>query len=107
MFPLILAVIPLSFFRNLNMINNFVPVILVYTVTQLPFATWMLRSYFDSILRDLDEAAKVDGAAPLRTFFQIICRWPFLASLPWRFSRSSFLITSSSSRAYFFVTRIG
>ena len=36
------------------------------------FATWMLRSYFDSIPRDLDEAAKVDGAAPLRTFFQII-----------------------------------
>ena len=73
MFPLILAVIPLFIlFRNLNMINNFVPVILVYTVTQLPFATWMLRSYFDSIPRDLDEAAKVDGAAPLRTFFQII-----------------------------------
>ena len=64
------------------------PVILVYTVTQLPFATWMLRSYLSSILRDLDEAAKVDGAASLRTFFQIICRWPFLASLPWRFSRS-------------------
>jgi ABC-type glycerol-3-phosphate transport system permease component len=43
MFPLILAVIPLFIlFRNLNMINNFVPVILVYAVTQLPFATWML-----------------------------------------------------------------
>jgi ABC-type glycerol-3-phosphate transport system permease component len=73
MFPLILAIIPLFiFFRQLDMVNNFVPVILVYTVTQLPFSTWMLRSYFDSIPRDLDEAAKVDGCSPLRSFVQII-----------------------------------
>jgi ABC-type glycerol-3-phosphate transport system permease component len=73
MFPLILAIIPLFiFFRKLDMVNNFVPVILVYTVTQLPFSTWMLRSYFDSIPRDLDEAAKVDGCSPLRSFVQII-----------------------------------
>jgi ABC-type glycerol-3-phosphate transport system permease component len=73
MFPLILAIIPLFIlFRSMNMVNNFVPVILVYTVTQLPFATWMLRSYFDSIPKELDEAAIVDGASPLRAFIQII-----------------------------------
>jgi len=73
MFPLILAIIPLFIlFRNLNMVNNFIPVILVYAVTQLPFATWMLRSYFDSIPRELDEAARVDGCSPLRGFVQII-----------------------------------
>ncbi|MBV9274113.1 MAG: carbohydrate ABC transporter permease [Verrucomicrobia bacterium] len=73
MFPLILAIIPLFiFFRQLDMVNNFIPVILVYTTTQLPFSTWMLRSYFDSIPRDLDEAAKVDGCSPLRSFAQII-----------------------------------
>jgi ABC-type glycerol-3-phosphate transport system permease component len=73
MFPLILAIIPLFiFFRSLNLVNNFVPVILVYTVTQLPFATWMLRSYFDSIPKELDEAATMDGASPLRAFVQII-----------------------------------
>jgi len=73
MFPLILAIIPLFiFFRNLDMVNNFIPVIMVYTVTQLPFATWMLRSYFDSIPRELDEAATVDGCSPLRAFVQII-----------------------------------
>ena len=73
MFPLILAIIPLFiFFRSLNMVNNYIPVILVYTVTQLPFATWMLRSYFDSIPKELDEAATVDGASPLRVFGQII-----------------------------------
>jgi ABC-type glycerol-3-phosphate transport system permease component len=73
MFPLILAIIPLFiFFRRLDLVNNFVPVILVYTVTQLPFATWMLRSYFDSVSKELDEAARVDGCSRLRGFVQIV-----------------------------------
>jgi len=73
MFPLILAIIPLFiFFRQLGLVNNYIPVILVYTVTQLPFSTWMLRSYFDSVPKELDEAAKVDGCSPLRGFVQII-----------------------------------
>ena len=73
LFPLILAIIPLFIlFRRLDLVNNFIPVILVYTVTQLPFSTWMLRAYFDSIPKELDEAAKVDGCSPLRGFFQII-----------------------------------
>ncbi len=73
MFPLILAIIPLFIlFRRLDMVNTFTPVVLVYTVTQLPFATWMLRSYFDSIPRELDEAATMDGASPLRVFAQVI-----------------------------------
>jgi ABC-type glycerol-3-phosphate transport system permease component len=73
MFPLILAIIPLFiFFRQLDLVNNYIPVILVYTVTQLPFSTWMLRSYFDSVPRELDEAAKVDGCSAFRAFIQII-----------------------------------
>jgi ABC-type glycerol-3-phosphate transport system permease component len=73
MFPLILAIIPLFiFFRQLGLVNNYIPVILVYTVTQLPFSTWMLRSYFDSVPKELDEAAKVDGCSALRGFVQII-----------------------------------
>jgi ABC-type glycerol-3-phosphate transport system permease component len=62
MFPLILAIIPLFiFFRQLDLVNNYIPVILVYTVTQLPFSTWMLH-----------EAAKVDGCSAFRAFIQII-----------------------------------
>ena len=100
MFPLILAIIPLFiFFRKLDMVNNFVPVILVYTVTQLPFSTWMLRSYFDSIPRDLDEAAKVDGCSPLRSFVQIIlpCASPGIAAVAifsFLFSYNEFFISS-------------
>ena len=100
MFPLILAIIPLFiFFRSLNLVNNFLPVILVYTVTQLPFATWMLRSYFDGIPRELDEAAKMDGCSPWRIFAQIILPLTFpgivaVAIFSFLFSYNEFFISS-------------
>src|SRR5438552_5422604 len=73
MFPIILALIPLFIlFRTLGLINNPLSVIIVYTVTQLPFATWMARSFFDTIPRELEEAAQVDGCSKFRAFLQIV-----------------------------------
>jgi len=46
--------------------------ILTYLTFSLPFSIWMLVGYFDSIPRELDEAAWVDGCGPLRTLFQIV-----------------------------------
>ncbi len=73
MFPLILAIIPLFIlFRNLSLINNPLSVILIYTVANLPFATWMFKSFFDGIPRELEEAAAVDGCTPLQGFVRIV-----------------------------------
>jgi ABC-type glycerol-3-phosphate transport system permease component len=73
MFPIILALIPLFvLFRKLDLINNPLSVIILYTVFQLPFATWMARSFFDTIPRDLEEAAMVDGCSRLRTLVRIV-----------------------------------
>jgi len=73
MFPIILALIPLFIiFRTLGLINNPLSVIIVYTAVHLPFATWMFRSYFDTIPRELDEAALVDGCSRLQAFFRIV-----------------------------------
>ncbi|GAA1230690.1 carbohydrate ABC transporter permease [Kitasatospora nipponensis] len=46
--------------------------ILTYLTFSLPFSIWMLTGYLDSIPRDLDEAAAVDGCGPLRTLLRII-----------------------------------
>jgi len=46
--------------------------ILTYLTFSLPFSIWMLVGYFDSIPRELDEAAAMDGCGPLRTLLQII-----------------------------------
>ncbi|GAA2739043.1 MULTISPECIES: carbohydrate ABC transporter permease [Kitasatospora] len=46
--------------------------ILTYLTFSLPFSIWMLAGYLDSIPRDLDEAASVDGCGPIRTLVQIV-----------------------------------
>ncbi len=75
MFPLILALIPLFIlFRNLGLVNTRLSVILLYSVVNLPFATWMFRAYFDAIPRELEEAAMIDGATRLQAFFRVVLR---------------------------------
>ena len=73
MFPIILSLIPLFLlFRPLGLINTPFSVIIVYGVINLPFVTWMARSYFDTIPRDLEEAAFIDGCSYFGAFFRIV-----------------------------------
>lgn len=73
MFPLILALIPLFIiFHTLGLVNTYWSVILVYTVLNLPFATWMFEGFFDAIPRELEEAAYVDGCSRFHSLTKII-----------------------------------
>lgn len=73
MFPIILALVPLFIlFRALGLINNPIPVIIIYTVVHLPFATWMAKAFFDTIPRELEEAALVDGCSKFQAFYKIV-----------------------------------
>lgn len=73
MFPIILALIPLFLlFRPLGFINSPMSVIIVYAVVNLPFVTWMARSYFDTIPRELEEAALIDGCGHIEAFVRIV-----------------------------------
>jgi ABC-type glycerol-3-phosphate transport system permease component len=73
MFPIIMALIPLFIiFKTLGLINNPISVILIYGVAHLPFATWMFRSFFDSIPRELEEAALVDGCSRMQAFGRVV-----------------------------------
>ena len=46
--------------------------IITYLTFSLPFAIWMLIGYFDSIPKDLDEAAMVDGCGPFGALFRVV-----------------------------------
>jgi arabinogalactan oligomer/maltooligosaccharide transport system permease protein len=46
--------------------------VLVYVAGNVPFNTWLVKSYLDNIPRSLDEAARIDGASSLRIFISII-----------------------------------
>jgi ABC-type glycerol-3-phosphate transport system permease component len=73
MFPQILLVIPLFYicFR-LNLIDNKLGLVFTYLAISLPFGTWLLKSYFESISDNLIESALLDGCSYLRSLFSIV-----------------------------------
>ena len=78
MFPLILIIIPLFLLlRDLELTDSHLGLILVYAVWALPFVMWMLQSYVRGIPRDLEEAARVDGATRFQVLVGIVA--PLLA----------------------------
>ena len=73
MMPPIILVVPLFFvlFR-INLVNSMTGLLLVYTGTRLPVGVWMLRSYFQGISMELEEAAMVDGATRFQAFLKVV-----------------------------------
>jgi ABC-type maltose transport system permease subunit len=78
-FPNMLAMV--SIFLLLQQIGNYIPglglnthggLILVYLGGALGANTWMMKGFFDSIPRELDESAKIDGASQWQVFWRII-----------------------------------
>jgi multiple sugar transport system permease protein len=72
MLPTTLLVIPLFvFMSNLKLINTLWSVVLANVTFIMPFATWMLKGYFDSIPRELEEAAYIDGTSRLGALLRV------------------------------------
>lgn len=74
MFPGVLTLIPLYIIvvKWLGLGSTRIGLVLVYTTTAIPFCVWMLKGYFDTIPRDLEEAALMEGASPLLIFRRIV-----------------------------------
>jgi arabinogalactan oligomer / maltooligosaccharide transport system permease protein len=74
MFPGVLTLIPLYIIvvKWLGLGSTRIGLVLVYTTTAIPFCVWMLKGYFDTIPRDLEEAALMEGASPLVIFWRIV-----------------------------------
>ena len=73
MFPIVLLIIPLFILmRTLGLIDTFLGVIIGHSTFAIPFAVWLLTSYFSTIPNDLDQAATIDGASRLQTIRLII-----------------------------------
>jgi multiple sugar transport system permease protein len=71
--PAYATLIPLyRIMASLGLVNTYLAVILVYVSGFLPLAIWILYNYFNSIPRELEEAAFVDGASPLRTLLRVV-----------------------------------
>ena len=82
MLPSVATIIPLYVFLNqfridfgdlqFNLRGSLLGVSLAVVSAQLPFAIWNLKGYLDTIPRDLEEAAAVDGASQNQTFIKVV-----------------------------------
>ena len=73
MFPLVMLVAPIfKMLSPLGLTNSLTGLVIVYVAFNVPFATFLMQSFFDGIPKDLEEAAMIDGATRFRAFSQII-----------------------------------
>lgn len=74
MFPGTLMLIPLYIIivQWLGLGSSWLALILVYSTTAIPFCVWMLKGYFDTIPKELEESALMDGASVQTVFIKII-----------------------------------
>lgn len=68
-----LLMIPLYIIMgNLQLLDTRLGLVIAYATFSVPFCTWMMKGFFDSIPLSLEEAAKVDGAGRFRCFATVV-----------------------------------
>ncbi|WP_151482190.1 sugar ABC transporter permease [Streptomyces albicerus] len=73
MFPVAVLMVPMyEILSELQLIDNYLGLILVYCSTAVPYCAWLLKGYFDTIPFEIDEAGRVDGLSPFGTFARLI-----------------------------------
>ena len=72
-FPTVLALVPIYLIlKTIGLIGSPFGLMLAYVASALVFSTWNLKGYFDTIPRELDEAALIDGCTVTQAFIRII-----------------------------------
>jgi multiple sugar transport system permease protein len=73
MFPLVTLLVPIfETMRHLNLLNTYTALVLPYTVLNLPVCTLVLVSFFQSIPKDLENAAMIDGCTRMGALWRVV-----------------------------------
>ncbi|MDP6194547.1 MAG: sugar ABC transporter permease [Candidatus Poseidonia sp.] len=73
MFPGIIILVPYFLvMKTLGLLNSHLGLILAYCVTALPLCVWMLKGFFDTVPRELEEAALLDGCTQFQVFTKVV-----------------------------------
>ena len=95
---LLLIIAPIyKIVASLGLLNTLTSLIVVYTAFNIPFATFLMQSFFDGIPRDLDEAAMMDGCTRLQAFRKVILP----LTLPGLAATLGFIFTAAWSELLF------
>lgn len=98
MFPLLMIIAPIyKIVASLGLLNTLTSLIVVYTAFNVPFATFLMQSFFDGIPKDLEEAAMIDGC----TRFQALRKVIFPLTLPGLAATLGFIFTAAWSELLF------
>ncbi len=72
MLPAIVVIIPvILMFRAAGLSGSYIGLILLYTAFNLAFTIWMMKSFFDELSTDVEDAARIDGSSEKKVFFGI------------------------------------
>jgi len=72
MIPAIVVIIPIFLmFRIVGLSGTYLGIILLYTAFNLPFTIWMMKSFFDELSPDIEDAARIDGSSDAMVFLKI------------------------------------
>ncbi|MGD9537307.1 MAG: carbohydrate ABC transporter permease [Alphaproteobacteria bacterium] len=72
MLPPIIVIIPIFLmFRVTGFSGTYQGLILLYAAFNLPFTIWMMKSFFDELPREVEDAARMDGSSEWRVFFKV------------------------------------
>ena len=73
MFPALMGMVALYILLNtIGLTDSLYGLMIIYLGGQIPFNAWLVKGYLDTIPKELDEAAKIDGAGHLKIFWTII-----------------------------------
>jgi ABC-type glycerol-3-phosphate transport system permease component len=84
LFPFVILITPMYlFFSELRLLNTYQGLIIAYVAITLPFATYLMMGYFETVPKGLDEAARIDGCSTLSVLFRVIfpVAWPGVATV--------------------------
>lgn len=108
MLPTTAALIPqLLIIKFLGIKNSYISLILIWSASNMAFAVWNLKGYFDTIPKSLEEAAMIDGASKFQVFTRIILPLAkpalaitaiFIFTAPWTDYVTSYLFLTDASK---------
>jgi len=98
MFPLVMLIAPIfRLMTSIGLADSLTGLIVVYTAFNVPFAVFLMQSFFDGIPKDLEEAAMIDGCTRLMALRRII----FPLTLPGLGATLGFVFTAAWSELLF------
>lgn len=110
MIPLSAIAVPIyQIVTSMGLYDTLIALVLVLAATNMPLVIWIMIGFFQGIPKQLDEAACVDGASPLVTFFRVILpvSVPGIATaaiftlfLAWNDFLISLMLTSSNAKTF-------